>query len=223
MPGLVYCFHDPDVPTELSCSILTPCRGSKSPGAARGSLRMARGKGQSAFLCVTGGARPPSAVNTPVTPVRSHRMYPTAKHEPRASPGLGAGTRGRKGEGPGEQRWEVDRGHAAPVMTPMAPEPLPRPGERQKDGTKTAEELLEASTDGFPTARGTEEKGNSQGAGLSAACTAPCQADRWGRGRQGRGPQRGGGVPEGQRLQLGRASRQCCLTFTLRAVMALTR
>lgn len=43
-------------------------------------------------------------------------------------------------------------------MTPMVPEPLARPGERQRDGTKMAEEVLEGCTDGFPTARGTEEK-----------------------------------------------------------------
>ena len=44
------------------------------------------------------------------------------------------------------------------MMTPMVSEPLARPGERQRDGTKTAEEVLEGCMDGFPTVRGTEEK-----------------------------------------------------------------
>ena len=43
-------------------------------------------------------------------------------------------------------------------MTPMVSEPLARPGERQRDGTKMAEEVLEGCVDGFPSLRGTEEK-----------------------------------------------------------------
>lgn len=85
-------------------------------------------------------------------------MCPKAEHEPRASPGLGAGTCGRKGEGPGEQWWDVDRGNVASVMTPMAPEPLARPGERQRDGTTMAKEVLEASMMGFPLRGGQKRR-----------------------------------------------------------------
>lgn len=110
----------------------------------------------------------------------------------------------------------------ASVMARWPREPLAGLGKGKEMAPRRPRRLLEASYDGFPTARGTEEKGNSQGAGLSAACPALLQADRCGERQAGPEPPVVVLSQKGSGSSWSRASCQCCSTFTL-VIMVLTR